>query len=271
MNQQSVTASARPWANLLSTLGAITVNALANALPLNGQNTGAVSDRFQVYFVPAGYVFAIWGVIYLGWLAFSAYQLAPSRRGAERFVRLGYWFALSNALNAAWLFCWHYGQFGLSLAVMVALLVSLKMSYARLGVGRARFGAAETLCVDVPFGLYLGWISVATIANASDVFWLWKWDAWGFAPQTWAVVMLVVGAGLGAWMVYRHAEVVFPLVLAWAFWGIASRHTGPKALPEAANVVLAAQVTAAAAVALATWGVVRRRTLPRAGDAIFRG
>src|SRR5512132_4367381 len=108
----------RQTANILSVLLALLVNILASALPLNGQNTGEISDRFQVYFVPAGYVFAIWGVIYIGWIAFTIYQLLPSQKDNARLRRLGYAFALSNLFNAAWLFCWHYNQFGLSVLVM---------------------------------------------------------------------------------------------------------------------------------------------------------
>src|SRR5512132_481896 len=109
----------RQIANLLSVLLALTVNILASALPLNGQNTGEISDRFKVYFVPAGYVFAIWGVIYIGWIAFAIYQARPSQKENPRLRSLGYLFAWSGVFNAAWLFCWHYNRFGLSVAVML--------------------------------------------------------------------------------------------------------------------------------------------------------
>ena len=112
----------RRLTNLLSAILALMVNILAATLPLNGQNTGEISDRFQVYFVPAGYVFSIWGIIYLGWIAFTLFQLRSSQRENIRLRQLGYSFALSNLANAAWLFCWHYNQFGLSVLIMLALL-----------------------------------------------------------------------------------------------------------------------------------------------------
>jgi translocator protein len=111
----------RQFANALSVVLALTVNILAAALPLNGQNTGEISDRFEVFFVPAGYVFSIWGLIYIGWIAFATYQFTPAQKENPRLQRLGYWFALSGVLNAAWLFCWHYNLFGLSVLVMLAL------------------------------------------------------------------------------------------------------------------------------------------------------
>ena len=100
----------RQWLNVLAVLATLVVNGLANALPLNGQNTGAISDRFHVYFVPAGYVFAIWGIIYLGLIGFAIYQVLPAQRENPRLRRSGYSFALSCAANIIWLFLWHYNQ-----------------------------------------------------------------------------------------------------------------------------------------------------------------
>ena len=102
----------RQVANLVTVLLALAVNVLASLLPLNGQNTGEISDRFQVYFVPAGYVFAIWFFIYVGWVAFAIFQFRASQKESPRLRRLGYLFAASNLVNAAWLFTWHYNVFG---------------------------------------------------------------------------------------------------------------------------------------------------------------
>ena len=133
----------RQSANLLSVILALTVNVLASALPLNGQNTGEISDRFQVFFVPAGYVFAIWFLIFVGWIAFAIFQFLPAQKENSRLRNLGYWFALSGVFNAAWLFCWHYNLFGLSVLVMLALLGTLIVSYLKLDVGRTAVSSAE--------------------------------------------------------------------------------------------------------------------------------
>lgn len=253
----------RAWVNLASVVGTITVNALANIIPFNGQNTGQVSDRFKVYFVPSGYVFSIWGVIYLAWLLFCTYQLLPANRDKPRFAALGYWFALSGVFNSLWLVCWHNNRFTLSLVVMLALLATLIVSYRRLGVGRTPSGAVERWCVDAPFGLYLGWISVATIANAADVLWINQWDGFGLAPQSWTAVMLGVATLLGAAMVWRRRDILFPLVLVWAFVGIAHRQSGPAALPSPELVVSAALVAAGASLLLALTAVALRARAAR--------
>ncbi len=158
----------RQTVNALSVLIALTVNFLANALPLNGQNTGEISDRFQVYFVPAGYVFSIWSVIFIGWIAFALYQFRATQKESPRLRRLGYLFALSGIFNALWLFCWHYNAFGWSVLVMLTLLGLLIASYLRLDVGRVAVKPAGKWFVDVPFSVYLGWITVATVANVSS-------------------------------------------------------------------------------------------------------
>jgi hypothetical protein len=199
---------------------ALTVNILASALPLNGQNTGEISDRFKVLFVPAGYVFAIWGIIYLGWIAFTIYQFLPAHRSSPRLRRLGYLFALSGVANAAWLFCWHYNQLGLSVLVMLSLLGLLIASYLRLEVNRIPVSSTERWCVDIPFSVYLGWITVATVANITDWLYQIQWSGWGLPPQAWAVVMLAAASLIGLAMALTRQDAAYLLVLVWSFAGI---------------------------------------------------
>jgi benzodiazapine receptor len=243
----------RQWANLAGAILALAVNVLAVTLPLNGQDTGAISDRLAAYFVPAGYVFSIWGVIYLGWIAFVIYQFLPSQKASPRLRRLGYVFALSCLFNATWLFCWHYLQFGLSVLVMLILLSLLIASYLRLDVGRAGVGALERWCVDVPFSLYLGWITVATVANISGLLFFIQWDGFGLAPELWAVIMLAIASLLGLGMALSRRDSGYLLVLVWAFAGIAVKQS------RAPLVVSAAWIAAALALLLALLATVQRR------------
>ncbi len=245
----------RQTANILSVVLAITVNVLAAALPLNGQNTGAISDRFKVYFVPAGYVFAIWGIIYIGWIAFAIYQALPAQKENPRLRRLGYLFALSGLFNAAWLFCWHYNQFGLSVLVMFTLLGLLIASYLRLNVGRTPLSNAGRWCVDIPFSIYLGWITVATVANVSDWLYFVHWDGLGIDPQAWAVIMLVVASALGILMARMRRDAAYLLVLVWAFIGIALKQAA------APLVAVSAAVLALLALGLALYSIVQRRRM----------
>ncbi len=128
---------------IVTVLITLVVNALANILPLNGLNTGQISDRFQVYFVPAGYVFSIWGVIYLGLVAFAVFQALPAQRRNPRLRATGWWIALGGLANSAWIFLWHYQFFPLTLVAMLVLLATLLVTYQRLGFGRTPVPTAE--------------------------------------------------------------------------------------------------------------------------------
>ncbi|MBE7435114.1 MAG: tryptophan-rich sensory protein [Anaerolineales bacterium] len=242
----------RQFANLFSVLIALAVNVLASTLPLNGQNTGEISDRFPVYFVPAGYVFAIWSVIFIGWIAFAIYQFQPSQKESPRLRRLGYLFALSGLANAGWLFCWHYNQFGLSVLVMLLLLGLLIASYLRLDVNRFPVSAVERWSVDIPFSVYLGWITVATVANITAWLYLFEWNGFGIADPAWAVIMIVVASMLGVAMAITRRDAAYLSVLVWAFVGIAVKQT------PAPMVVNTAWIAAALMAGLIVYSLLRR-------------
>jgi benzodiazapine receptor len=242
----------RQVANVLALVATIVVNGLANALPLNGLSTGQISDRFKVYFVPAGYVFSIWSLIYLGLIAFAVYQALPAQRDNPRLRRVGYLFALSCLANIAWLFLWHYEQFPLTLIAMFSLLGLLIALYLRLGTGRIAVPRAERWLVRLPFSIYLGWVSVAAIANVTSTLDYLNWDGAGIPPQVWAVIMLAVGVVLALAISLTRADLAYVLVLIWAYVGIAVKQSGA---PLVANAAL---VAAGVLVLLVVWSALRR-------------
>lgn len=234
---------ARQLAVVLTTLGTLTVNGLANALPLNGRETGEISDSFNVLFVPAGYVFSIWGLIYLFLLAYTVYQALPAQRENPLLRRSGWLAALSSVFNGAWIFFWHYGQYVLSLVTMFALLVTLLALYLRLDIGRARFAGVERWTVAAPFSIYLGWITVATIANITAVLSYLGFDGGGISPLAWTVILLAAGVLIAAAMAFTRRDAAYLLVLVWAFAGISVRWLADPVLSRAgfaaAGLVLA--------------------------------
>lgn len=252
--------SLRQLVNLLAFVITIVVNGLANALPINGVTTGEISDSFPVYFVPAGYVFAIWGLIYLGLLGFTLYQLLPSQRENRRLERIGWWFAVGCLANAAWILFWHYRIFPVTLVLMLILLASLLVIYLRLGVGRTPVSPTEKWLVDVPFSIYLGWITVATVANVTDVLYDLGWNGAPLTPQAWAVIMLVIATALAAAMSLTRRDVAYVLVIVWAFVGIAVK--------QAATPLVAWSAWVLAVVALLALGigVLWRKPSPTAGQ-----
>ncbi len=243
----------RQLLNVIATVAVLVVNGLANALPLNGLNTGQISDQFNVLFVPAGYVFSIWGLIYVGLIAFAIYQALPSQRDNPHLRRIGWWYALGCAANCAWIFLWHYQVFVWTLVAMLTLLASLIAIYLRLDIGRAKVQTAEFWATHVPFSVYLGWISVATIANVTDVLDYIGWGGWGLSPEAWAVLMLAAAGILTLVMGLTRSDAAYALVIAWAAIGI-----GVKQAPTSPEVARNAWLLAIVALCVAIASIARR-------------
>jgi translocator protein len=234
---------------ILTYFGMVFVNSLANILPINGISTGEISDSFPVLFTPAGYVFSIWGVIYLLLLGFSVYQALPAQKDSPRLESIRGWFIASNILNGAWIFLWHYGLFPLTLVVMLGLLVSLIVIYLRLEIGKRRASNKERIFEQLPFSVYLGWISVATIANFSITLFDQGFNGGGISPIFWTVFVLLVATGLGAAMIWLRRDIAYSLVLIWAFAGIVVRQADTQAVAFTAGItalVLVALLVASA-------------------------
>jgi len=226
---------------ILTVAATIVINILANALPLNGLNTGEISDRFAVYFVPAGYVFSIWGVIYIGLIAYAVFQALPSQRENPRMRQTGYLVAASGLANIAWIFLWHYEQFPLTLVAMFTLLGLLIAIYLRLGTGISSVQTAETWCARVPFSIYLGWITVATVANITDVLYYLNWGGFGISPEVWMMIILAAVIIIAGMISLTRRDIAYNLVILWALVGIAVKHSSVT-LVSIASLVSAAIV-----------------------------
>ncbi len=240
----------------LNTIGYVIViafNALANILPIAGVTTGEVSDRYDNLFVPAGLTFSIWGVIYLLLAIFVVYQWVVARHEtpAASFVgKVGAWFFVSCLANASWIVAWHHEVLPLTLVLMLVLLGSLLAIYLRLGTGVQYVTRAEQYFVHVPFSIYLGWITIATIANVSALLISIRWDTLGLGPQFWAVLAIAVGTTLALIMAFKRHDVFFSLVVVWALLGILLKRLADPTTPDQA--VVAAAIAGITLVAIAT-------------------
>ncbi|UCG26144.1 MAG: tryptophan-rich sensory protein, partial [Chloroflexota bacterium] len=198
---------------VVSVAATIIVNGLASALPINGQTTGEISDSFDVFFVPAGYVFSIWGLIYLGLIAYGVYQVLPAQAHNSDLRAIGYIFALSSLANIGWILLWHYEVFPATVLVMLALLVCLIAIYLRLDIGRKQVSNGMRWLVHLPFSIYLGWITVATIANVTALLSYWDWSGWGVSPEAWTVIMLAIATAVGGLVSFTRGDIAYALVL----------------------------------------------------------
>ena len=210
------------WLNLITFLVMVAVNALANILPINNINTGAVSDFYSNLFAPAGITFAIWGVIYLLLGIFSIYQLGSSRKteaGRKTAAqRVGVWFIISSLANTAWIFCWHYHLIPASMVLMLIILISLAIAYLR--INRHQLTLAEKICVKLAFSIYFGWITVATIANATTLLVFLKWGGLGVSAALWMIAIVAAGLLIGGATTWLNKDLAYGLVIIWAYAGI---------------------------------------------------
>ncbi|BDP42020.1 hypothetical protein DAETH_19890 [Deinococcus aetherius] len=238
---------------LAATVLTLVMNYLSNALPLFGNSNREVSDGLPNAFTPAGLTFSVWGVIFLGLLAFAVYRALPAQRG-PRLDRLFWPFLLANLLNVAWLLAFQSLNFGLSVVVMLALLGSLIWLYLRVR-GLKPLGA-EPLTLALPTSLYLAWISVATMANIT-AFLVSQGVTGGLAGLSgpvWSALLVVVAALLGVFFLMRFRDYAFAGVLLWSFYGVYA------ARPEVNTVVLGVALAAA----LVLLGIVLAARRPRA-------
>ena len=211
---------------LLNWLGlalVLTLNTLANALPINGYTTGELSALYPNLFVPAGFTFSIWGVIYLfliGFVIFLSRGLMSKKPAPKAVKLIGLWFFISCVANATWIVAWHYEMPLISLALMLVLLLSLIQSYRNLGLGIRSVTQLEKWLVQAPFSLYLGWISVATIANASAVLVKYSFSGFGLPDEFYAAALILVAGLLGLFFLRKNYDFVYGLIIIWACFGI---------------------------------------------------
>jgi hypothetical protein len=213
-----------PVANLLGLVIVVAVNALANIVPFNGQTTGEVLTKDPIHFQPAGWTFSIWSLIYLLLALFVVYSFLPPGRATRRVTRVAPAFLVANAANVAWIVLWHWEQWAGTLVAMVVLVAALGVVY--LGLRRGHGGriqppTAERLMVWTPFSVYLGWVTVALLANVAV--WLDRTgrELWGMDPR-WTAVTLAFAAVLAtAVMAIWERDPAYALAVGWGLLGIA--------------------------------------------------
>lgn len=210
---------------LISYAAMVAVNYLAVSLPLNDKSTAAVSDRYQNFFTPAGFTFSIWGLIYTALLAMvilMAVSLANHGKNAAAYNNAAPWLILNFVANAAWLFAWHYEMLALSVGIMVVLLSSLIVLHLKFSLALPWKPVKEKMLVDFPISIYLGWISIATVANLA----VWHESVgivpFGIAAHVWAVIVAALATVIALLMLWSRGNVFYVLVIAWGLFGVAS-------------------------------------------------
>lgn len=202
----------------------IVVNALANILPINGRNTGEISDSYPNLFAPAGYTFSIWGLIYLLLVAYTLYQLQSKNNHGKASLlnEIGIYFSISSIANVFWILAWHYDFIGLSLILMIVILISLILINRILK--EEKLTSRENLFIRLPFSVYFGWITVATIANITTWLISINWNGFGISEIAWTIILLLVGIIIGILTLLANKDIPYGLVIIWAYMGIMVKH-----------------------------------------------
>ena len=204
----------------------VVVNALANILPINGIGTGAVSDSYPNLFAPAGITFAIWGVIYLLLAAYTVFQLGLFKKNRSMsdalMNKVGVVFSISSIANTVWIFSWHYRIIALSMVLMLLILVCLAIIVS--AIRKETLSTKEKVFVKLPFSVYFGWITVATIANLTTLLVSVGWNGFGLSQTVWAIAIIAIGAAIGIITILRNKDYAYGLVILWAYAGIVIKH-----------------------------------------------
>lgn len=211
----------------ISYVAMVVANYLANALPIGGVTTGEASDIYANLFTPAGITFSIWGLIYallLGYILyqFGLWQKKTSEDREQTLNQVGRYFIVTSLANISWIFAWHYGIIWLSVLIMLVLLFFL-IKIADV-VNNRSFDLNEKIFIRLPFSVYFGWITVATIANITVFLVSLDWNGFGISDDIWTVIVLLVGATIGVARILKDKNIFYGLVLIWAYSGIIYKH-----------------------------------------------
>lgn len=211
---------------IIATISYVTmvlVNYLANGLPINNRSTGQISDDYPNLFAPSGATFSIWGLIYLLLLGYVIYQFIKKDQKTEEIIKkINPLFIATCLSNVLWIFAWHYDFIGVSVLIMITLLIFL-IKIANI-INKENFILQEKLSIFAPFSIYFGWITVATIANITVFLVSIGWDGWGISDSIWMIIILFVGTFIGSKRMCKDKNIVYGLVLVWAYFGILQKH-----------------------------------------------
>ena len=206
----------------------IIVNIIGDTLPINGFTTGEVADSFPNLFAPAAFTFSIWGLIYLLLAGYTIYQLVYSHINRDAaceklFAKIGVYFSISSIANILWILSWHYFAIASSMLLIIVILVCLIIINAEINI--TELSLSEKIFINLPFSVYFGWITVATIANATVLLTSYNWDGFGISEVTWTVIVILLGLLISLATMLKNKDLAYGLTVIWAYLGILIKHT----------------------------------------------
>lgn len=211
-------------AQLIAFLATLYVNYLANAKPINGFTSKEVSDMFTNKLVPAGFTFAVWGVIYLLLACYLIYYaiVLVKKKGdiLFQFEELGLVFILTCIINSCWMLSFHHLKIGLSLVLMLGLISCLTYIFIK-----TQNKIQLSLWPKLAFESYFAWVNVAFVINICAFLVSIKWNGFGIEEITWAWIIFIVLVAIATFITFKYKTILYPLVISWAVYGIHSNLT----------------------------------------------
>ena len=235
MSETNKTDRLRAYLVILATLGVIAFNWMAAAGYVNGVTPQAISDKYPTVITPAGYAFSIWSLIYVGLAAFSIYQVLPTTLSRFRSARSPY--ILSCVLNCVWIYFWHHDLVAVCLFVIVLLWLSLLWTYKTLDPGDS---TADTWLIKVPFGIYSGWVTAASLVNLVVALKSSNVEISDSALIILGVALILIAAAVAVAARIMLRNFFFPLAVAWALAAIGVKQSVQTAIAIAAAIGLIA-------------------------------
>ncbi len=226
----------RQLITLAAVVIAFIVNVLSNIFPLNGLTIGGISNTLfkNVLIIPANYAFAIWGLIYLGLFAFAIYQVLPSQRQNPSLRKTAYLLTIASIAQSIWVYLFLSRLFVASVVAMLLILLPLIVMYLRLGIGTTPASRGEKWFIRYPIGIYLGWISVATIVNIASALYINKWNNFGISAEIWTAIMIIIATLVAVVALIQRQDLAYSGVTVWALIAIAIKHWENSTLKIAA-------------------------------------
>ena len=236
----------KAWINAIFLIVTLAINTLGAIGLINGLTQKEISDRYVTAITPSPSTFSIWSVIY-SLLIISIIVLIVKKKDPyyERALdQLSTVFWISCLLNIGWIVLFSFIQVELSVLFILGFVLALAMLNKKL----LDIRTGKRWLLPLSFGLYAGWLFIATVVNTAAALVKLKWNGFGLSEETWGIAILIVALFLVFLVLTKLKNASFPLPVAWAYFGIYQYLKAPEGFKGAYNsletVALAGAVTA---------------------------
>lgn len=214
--------------NFIMLLLVFLFNFLTGTGRINDLSQADISAMFPTKITPAGFAFSIWGVIYTLIFISIVYMMFKSKEKDMRDLihTIAWWFNLSAIANILWTVTFSYLKLPLSTLLIAILLLSLTM--VLMNISKLRFKVKAIF--PLAFGMYAGWVMIATVVNIAASLVQVGWDGLGLSETMWANIILVIALFIVFFVTYRTTNAIVPLPVAWAYFAIYSAEDSMLAL-----------------------------------------